>query len=80
MNWSIGTKEKSTYDNAVHTAFAPQLDLVTTSDRANLQNVATLVRIMSTSNDSELIRVSVSKARCAYECLTDESHRGRGKP
>ena len=66
-------KEKTKFENAASTVFAPQLvGLVTTIDRADRPNVATFAWIMSTSHDPELIAVSVSRQRYTYECLTDE--------
>jgi Conserved protein/domain typically associated with flavoprotein oxygenases, DIM6/NTAB family len=66
-------KDKTKFENAASTVFAPQLvGLVTTIDRANRPNVATFAWIMSTSHDPELVAVSVSRQRYTYECLTDE--------
>jgi flavin reductase (DIM6/NTAB) family NADH-FMN oxidoreductase RutF len=66
-------KEKTKFESAASTVFAPQLvGLVTTIDRADRPNVATFAWIMSTSRDPELIAVSVSRQRYTYECLTDE--------
>jgi flavin reductase (DIM6/NTAB) family NADH-FMN oxidoreductase RutF len=64
-------KEKIKLDNAASTVFAPQfVGLVTTVDRANQPNAATFAWIMSTSQDPELIAVSVSEACHTYEYLT----------